>query len=140
MFKRFCQGNSAPDDAPRAASTASGSTLEGRGSKATDSQRRRQRREAQAAEAQAQAGAESRTQGRVARRSRPRAHPDLLTVAIRGHFAERMRALSESTGMSLAKLLKDSLLVYEGQTEVGYEPGTRLRQWQESVAGENEQA
>jgi len=97
-------------------------------------QTRRQRREAQAAGAQAQAGAESRTQGRVARRSRPRVHADLLTVAIRGHFAERMRALSESHGMSLAKLLKDSLLVYEGQIDAGYEPGTSLRRWQENQA------
>jgi len=40
-------------------------------------QTRRQRREAQAAEAQARAGAESRTQGHVARRSRPRVHPSL---------------------------------------------------------------
>ena len=31
-----------------------------------------------------------------------------MTVAIRGHFAERMRTLSESRGMSLAKLLKDA--------------------------------
>jgi len=97
-------------------------------------QTRRQRREAQAAEAQPQAGAESRTQGHVARRSRPRAHPDLLTVAIRGHFAERMRALSETHGMSLAKLLKDALLVYERDIEGGYEPGTSLRRWQESAA------
>jgi len=95
-------------------------------------QTRRQRREAQAAEAQAQAGAQRRTQGRVARRSRPRVHADLMTVAIRGHFAERMRALSESHGMSLAKILKDALLVYEGDIEGGYEPGTSLRRWQES--------
>ena len=92
-------------------------------------QTRRQRREAQAAEAQPQPGAESRTQGHVARRSRPRAHPDLLTVAIRGHFAERMRALSEGHGMSLAKLLKDALLVYERDIEAGYEPGTSLANW-----------
>ena len=92
-------------------------------------QTRRQRREAQAAEAQPQAGAESRTQGHVARRSRPRAHPDLLTVAIRGHFAARMRALSETTGMSLAKLLKDALLVYDGDIAAGYEPGTSLANW-----------
>jgi len=97
-------------------------------------QTRRRRREAQAAGAQAQAGAESRTQGRVARRSRQRVHADLLTVAIRGHFAERMRALSESHGMSLAKLLKDTLLVYEGQIEAGYEPGANLRDWQERAA------
>jgi len=103
-------------------------------------QTRRQRREAQAAEAQAQAGAESRTQGRVARRSRQRVHADLMTVAIRGHFAERMRALSESHAMSLAKLLKDALLVYEGQIDAGYEPGTSLRQWQESQAEREERA
>jgi hypothetical protein len=58
-------------------------------------------------------------------------------VAIRGHFAERMRALSESHGMSLAKLLKDALLVYEAGIEAGYEPGASLRRWQES-AGEGE--
>lgn len=103
-------------------------------------QTRRQRREAQAAGAQAQAEAESRTQGHVARRSRQRAHPDLLTVAIRGHFAERMRALSESHGMSLARLLKDALLVYEGQTDAGYEPRTSLRRWQEQRAEGGEQA
>ena len=70
----------------------------------------------------------------MARRSRPRAHPDLLTVAIRGHFAAKMRALSERTGMSLAKILKDALLVYEGDIEAGYEPGTSLRRWQEREA------
>jgi len=103
-------------------------------------QTRRQRREAQAAEAQPQAGAESRTQGRVARRSRPRVHADLVTVAIRGPFAERMRVLSESTGMSLARLLKDALLVYERDVEAGYEPGTSLRQWEEQTASGGEQA
>ena len=95
-------------------------------------QTRRQRREAPAAEAQPQAGAESPTQGHVARRPRQRVHADLTTVAIRGHFAERMRALSETHGLSLAKLLKDTLLVYEGQIDAGYEPGTSLRQWQET--------
>jgi len=98
-------------------------------------QTRRQRREAQAAGAQGQAEAESRTQRRVARRSRQRVHADLLTVAIRGHFAERMRALSESHGMSLAKLLKDALLVYEGQIDAGYEPGTSLQRWSEEQQG-----
>ena len=72
----------------------------------------------------------------MARRSRPRVHADLLTVAIRGHFAERMRALSERHGMSLAKLLKDALLVYEGQIDAGYEPVTSLRRWQERQADE----
>jgi len=103
-------------------------------------QTRRQRREAQAAEAQAQAGAEIRTQGHVARRSRPRAHPDLLTVAIRGHFAERMRALSERTGMSLAKILKDALLVYERGIEASYEAGTSLAGWREGSGSSGENA
>jgi len=67
-------------------------------------------------------------------------HADLLTVAIRGHFAEKMRALSERHGMSLAKLLKDALLVCEGDIEAGYEPGTSLRCWQESETGGGEQA
>ena len=76
----------------------------------------------------------------MARRSRPCGHPNLLTVAIRGHFAARMRALSESTGMSLAKLLNDALLVYEGKIEAGYEPGLSLRQWQESTVNDRDQA
>jgi hypothetical protein len=45
-----------------------------------------------------------------------------------------MRALSESHGMSLAKLLKDALLVYERDIEGGYEPGASLRAWQEREA------
>jgi hypothetical protein len=59
-----------------------------------------------------------------------------MTVAIRGHFAERMRALSETHDMSLAKLLKDALLVYEGQIDAGYEPGTSLHRWQEGAHSE----
>jgi hypothetical protein len=51
-----------------------------------------------------------------------------------------MRTLSESTGMSLARLLKDALLVYEGDVEGGYEPGTSLRRWQESRAEGEERA
>jgi hypothetical protein len=38
--------------------------------------------------------------------------------------------------MSLARLLKDALLVYERDVEAGYEPGTSLRRWQESQANE----
>jgi hypothetical protein len=56
-------------------------------------------------------------------------HADLVTVAIRGHFAERMRELAESHGMSLSKLLKDSVLVLEAQMAEGYEPGTSLADW-----------
>jgi len=51
------------------------------------------------------------------------------TVAIRGHFAERMLELVETHGMSLSKLLKDAILVYGGQVDTGYEPGTALAEW-----------
>ena len=53
----------------------------------------------------------------------------MLTVAIRGHFAERMRELAESHGMSLSKLLKDAILVYERDIATGYEPGASLAEW-----------
>ena len=89
-------------------------------------QTRRQRREAQQVEGQPQAEAESPTQANVGRNRRERVHSDLMTVALRGEFAERMRGLAERTGMSLAKLLKDCLLVYEAQIGAGYEPGTNL--------------
>jgi hypothetical protein len=53
----------------------------------------------------------------------------MLTVAIRGHFADRMRVLAESHAMSLSKLLKNAILVYEGDIAAGYEPGTSLTSW-----------
>jgi len=90
---------------------------------------RRQRRERQWAADNGQPAAESPTQAHVARRSRPRVHPDMLTVAIQGPLAARMRELAESTSLSLAKLLQDSILVYGGQVEAGYEPGTSLADW-----------
>ena len=49
--------------------------------------------------------------------------------AVRGHFADRMRELAESHGMSLSKLLKDAILVYEGDIAAGYQPGTSLARW-----------
>jgi len=39
----------------------------------------------------------------------------MVTVAIRGPLAPKMRQLAESTGMSLAKLLSDMVLLYGGQ-------------------------
>ena len=90
---------------------------------------RRQRRAAQQGEAHPQPAAESPTQAPTARRSRPRAHGSMLTVAIRGRFADRMRELAESHAMSLSRLLKDALLVYAVQVDAGYEPGTSLAGW-----------
>jgi len=92
-------------------------------------QTRRQRRQQQQAEARPQPRTESRTQAPTTRRSRPRAHEDMVTVAIRGHFAERMRELAESHGMSLSKLLKDAILVYERDIASGYEADTSLAEW-----------
>jgi hypothetical protein len=70
-------------------------------------------------------------QGNVRCRSQQRAHPDMLTVAIRGPLAAKMRELAESTGMSLGKLLGDMVLVYEEKVQGGYEPGTSLAGWRE---------
>lgn len=50
-------------------------------------------------------------------------------MALRGHFAERMRQLAEDHGMSLSKLLRDALLVYTAQLESGYQPGASLEAW-----------
>jgi hypothetical protein len=99
-------------------------------------QTRRQRREQQEAEGQPQVAVEGGTQGHVARNMPPRVHADLLTVAIRGPIAAKMRVMSENTGMSLAKLLKDALLMYEGGICDGYEPGSRLRAWLDQDPGD----
>ena len=53
----------------------------------------------------------------------------MLTVAIRGPLAAKMRELAESTGLSLAKLLGDTALVYEGEVRGEYEPKTSLANW-----------
>jgi hypothetical protein len=50
----------------------------------------------------------------------------MVTVALRGDDAARMRSLAEAHRMSLAKLLRDMMLVYEGEVNAGYQPGTRL--------------
>ena len=64
----------------------------------------------------------------------------MLTAAIREPFADRMREQAASPGTSLAKLIKDALLVYEGDIEAGYEPGTSLRAWQEREGEEEPSA
>jgi hypothetical protein len=54
----------------------------------------------------------------------------MLTVAIRGPLAAKMLALAESTGLSLEKLLDDAILVYDGEVQSSYRPGTQLARWQ----------
>ncbi len=90
---------------------------------------RRQRRAQRESEAQSQPAAESPTQAHTARRSRPRMHGEMLTVAIRGPLADKMRQMAERHGMSLSKLLKDALLVYGDRVAAGYEPGTLMARW-----------
>ena len=98
-------------------------------------QTRRQRREEQAGEPQAQPAAERATRAHRARRSPPRAHADMVTVALRGPLAGKLRGLAENTGLSLAKLLGDMVLAYEGQVNAGYAAGTLLAEWSAEQAG-----
>jgi hypothetical protein len=53
----------------------------------------------------------------------------MLTVAIRGPLAAKMREMADTTGMTLAKLLGDMVLLYEGETQGGYQAGTCLGRW-----------
>lgn len=100
-------------------------------------QTRRLSRQQQRSEAQRRTEANRRPQAPTTRpstplgtsRSRQRAHAEMLTVALRGHFAERMRELAEAHGMSLSKLLRDALLVYTAQVDSGYQPGASLEAW-----------
>ncbi len=97
-------------------------------------QTRRERRGQQQAEAPSRPAAERRTQAPTTRRSRAQVHGEMVTVAIRGPLADRMRELAESTGMSLSKLLKDALLVYADQVSAGYEPGRAFTNWRAGQA------
>jgi hypothetical protein len=56
----------------------------------------------------------------------------MLTVAVRGPIAEKMREMAERHGMSLAKLLQDAVLVLEARVAEGYEVGTALVVWRSS--------
>jgi hypothetical protein len=94
---------------------------------------RRQRRGPQATAADPQGGVESRTQRSVRRRSRQRAQPEMLTVAIRGTLAGKMRGPAETTGMCLAKLAGDMMLVYGRKVLDEPEPETSLAQCRESA-------
>ena len=100
-------------------------------------QTRRQRREEQTGEPQAQPAAERPTRAHRARRSRPRTYADMVTVALRGPLAGKLRGLAETTNLSLAKLLGDMVLAYQGQMAAGYEAGTCLERWRAEQAGVN---
>jgi len=98
-------------------------------------QTRRQHRAQQQGEAQPQPAAERPTRAPTARRPRPRAHGNMLTVAIRGPIAEKMRAMAERHQMSLARLLQDSVLLFESRVAEGYEPGASLAAWSARQGG-----
>jgi hypothetical protein len=88
------------------------------------------------AEAQPQAEPEALTEADVARNRPPRAHASMLTVAVRGPIADKMREMAKTYGLSLAKLLMDAVLVYEARVAEGYEPSTRLGNWTPDASGE----
>jgi hypothetical protein len=52
-----------------------------------------------------------------------------MTAAVRGPVAEKMRAMAERHGMSLAELLQDMVQVYEGEVAGGYDVGTSPANW-----------
>lgn len=85
-------------------------------------QTRRQREDG----AQPQEEAGSSTQADVGRDGRAPKHEGMVTVAIRGPIAAKLRELAERHGMSLAKLVVDAVLVYDAEVRRGYVPGTRL--------------
>ncbi len=89
-------------------------------------QTRRQRREHREAEVRPQMESEAPTQANVAPNTRPRVHGEMVTVAVRGPIAAKMRGMAEQYGMSLAKLVKGMALVYEREVVGGYEAGTCL--------------
>ena len=71
---------------------------------------------------------------------RERAHADLLTVAFRGPLAGRFGEMAERHQLSLAKLLQDALLAYEGQVAAGYQPGSSLAEWKAQQTQESDGA
>jgi hypothetical protein len=94
-------------------------------------QTRRERRAAEAAQAQPHPEPERPTQGNVRRRSGQRVHPEMVTVAVRGPLAAKMRQLAETNGLSLANLLSDMALIFEREVEAGYEPGACRAAWRQ---------
>jgi len=112
---------------PRDAVAAPAEQAERRHQRALKAARtRRERRAQRETEARSQPKTPRPGRGEPARHTQPRVQPDALTVAIRGPMAARMRELAERYDMSLATLLKDALLVYEGEVAGGYEPGRCL--------------
>ncbi len=112
---------------PRDAVAAPAEQAERRHQRALKAARtRRERRAQRETEARSQPKTARPGRNEPARHPRPRMQPDALTVAIRGPMAARMRELAERYDMSLARLLKDALLVYEGEVAGGYEPGRCL--------------
>ena len=71
---------------------------------------------------------------------RERAHGDLLTVAFRGPLAGKFREMAERHQLSLAKLLQDALLAYEGHVATGYQPGSSLAAWKAQQTQEGDGA
>ncbi len=97
----------------------------------------------------AEAGAKTAEQAKPKRAARekaprkerkPRVHQDLLTVAFRGPLAGKFREMADRYQMSLAALLQDALLAYQGHVAGGYQPGIALAEWKGQQAQEGDAA
>jgi len=67
---------------------------------------------------------------------KPRVHADLLTVAFRGPLADKFREMAAGYQMSLAGLLQDAMLAYQGHVAGGYQPGAALAEWKAQQRGD----
>ena len=92
-------------------------------------QTQRHRHECQRGEGWTQAGGRTPHTGARGAPKRQRAHPEMLTAPMRGPLVAKMRELAETTGMSLAKLLGDMVLVYAGEVRSGYGAETSPADW-----------
>jgi len=50
-------------------------------------------------------------------------------TSLRGPLAGRFREMAERYKMSLAGLLQDAMLAYQGHVAGGYQPGATLAEW-----------
>ena len=99
---------------------------------------RRGRRKAAQAQAPEQSAPPKRTPREKAPRQerKPRVHTDLLTVAFRGPLADKFREMAAGYQMSLAGLLQDAMLAYQGHVAGGYQPGAALAEWKAQQRGD----
>ena len=62
-------------------------------------------------------------------------HEDMVTIAVRDEFTPILRGLAEETGLSLAKVLRDAVLVYRVALRKGHVAGSLLADHKAKLAG-----